>query len=560
MTKIDQRRHKLTASLPESVRPLPEDHPAIRESRPLFTHRIISAANTPRLLVSGYNSKKIGTQVTLGPWAGMPIFTLTLAERITCPSSCHAWRYCYGNAMQWPRRHLPGPELEARLREEIKAHARKFPDGFVVRIHVLGDFYSAEYAQLWYDLLAETPELRAWGYTAVGTSDEPSHKAIASIIAAINNDFPDRCVIRFSFPKEAFEGKSFYGGATLLMSEPESGRAYLREDHSAIVCPAEREKDMCCATCGLCWAPQLVEETIAFVLHGKGSSQAEKIARDMSVVGEDGTRPIRPISHLAGEAGKITSKPPIVDEVLPDELLVDGVYQRDLSKRSVNLIRKIIQEWDWTKFKPPIVCQAGDGYFVLDGQHTAIAALTHPDVDRIPVLVVEAPTIKSRASSFVGHNKNRIAVTALQIHHSLVAAGDEAAKRIEDVCAGAGVEIMRAPPPGQAYKPGETMALGAIQFSLKRLGDHSTTLILRALSEAERAPLRAEEIRACVAAILDGYAIEDIKALAREVNFKEISDLSAELAIILNTTKPKGFVAAYQRLLAEREEMDALTS
>lgn len=65
---------------------------------------------------------------------------------------------------------------------------------------------------------------------------------------------------------------------------------------------------------------------------------------------------------------------PISEWVDPATLLVNATYQRDLSERSIQLIRKIIGGWDWTRFKPP-VCSLGDrGIEVIDGQHTAIAA------------------------------------------------------------------------------------------------------------------------------------------------------------------------------------------
>lgn len=51
----------------------------------------------------GANNPKTGKRITKGLWAGMPIYTLTLEERASCPSYCHMWRDCYGN------RHAPRP-------------------------------------------------------------------------------------------------------------------------------------------------------------------------------------------------------------------------------------------------------------------------------------------------------------------------------------------------------------------------------------------------------------------------------------------------------------------
>jgi hypothetical protein len=73
-----------------------------------------------RVLKDGHQSRKIGKFVTKGPRRGWPLFTLTLEERATCPRSCKAWAFCYGNNMQAAERIVAGPELEAALWRELK--------------------------------------------------------------------------------------------------------------------------------------------------------------------------------------------------------------------------------------------------------------------------------------------------------------------------------------------------------------------------------------------------------------------------------------------------------
>jgi two-component system cell cycle response regulator CtrA len=65
----------------------------------------------------------------------------------------------------------------------------------------------------------------------------------------------------------------------------------------------------------------------------------------------------------------------------PVSLVVDEKYQRGLSDRSIRLIRKIVSEWSWLAFKPPIVVEVGERLHVIDGQHTAIGAVTHGGID-----------------------------------------------------------------------------------------------------------------------------------------------------------------------------------
>lgn len=99
---------------------LTDDHPAVVGSRPLF----IRSANEHKrgvahILVSGHNSRKIGKEVTKGEWKGWPIFTLTLEERATCPSTCSMWNGCYGNRMPWSLRYPAGEETETRISAEL---------------------------------------------------------------------------------------------------------------------------------------------------------------------------------------------------------------------------------------------------------------------------------------------------------------------------------------------------------------------------------------------------------------------------------------------------------
>ena len=91
---------------------------------------------------------------------------LTLEERATCPASCHAFDYCYGNSMHYARRVKHGTRFELRLIDEVAALADQHRQGFVIRLHVLGDFYSEHYAKVWTELLARVPALRVYGYTA----------------------------------------------------------------------------------------------------------------------------------------------------------------------------------------------------------------------------------------------------------------------------------------------------------------------------------------------------------------------------------------------------------
>lgn len=213
------------------------DHPALIEGRSIFPTRV--GAGSDRLLKSGEHSRKIGSHVTKGKWAGMPIFTLTLEERKTCPSSCVHWSNCYGNHMHFAPRQIHGDDFEVRLERELSALNRQYPDGFVIRLHVLGDFYSARYVMQWATWLGKFRALHVFGYTA----RDPENDVIGKCLEAVRAIEPERWWVRWSHRDK---------------------QTWLSTGDSGIVCPAQTEKTSCCGTCALCWSAQ---KPIKFLEH-----------------------------------------------------------------------------------------------------------------------------------------------------------------------------------------------------------------------------------------------------------------------------------------------------
>lgn len=187
---------------------------------------------------------------------------------------------------------------------------------------------------------------------------------------------------------------------------------------------------------------------------------------------------------------------PKFERANPADLKVDEAYQRNLSERSVKLIRKIVAQWDWRTFMPPVVVRTKDGLHVIDGQHTAIAALSHPKIKDIPVMVVLAPEIADRAKAFLGRNRDRITVTANQLYSAAVAAGDDDAVTIHQVCTRAGLRVLKQPPGAASFKVGDTMAVSTIAGLIKRRGALRARQVLQVLGDAKLAPVPAVLIKA----------------------------------------------------------------
>jgi hypothetical protein len=191
----------------------------------------------------------------------------------------------------------------------------------------------------------------------------------------------------------------------------------------------------------------------------------------------------------------VPTAPPETTWIDPRELLVDESYQRNLSERSLSLIRRIAANWDWRRFKAPNVAWTDEGLEVIDGQHTAIGAACRDDIQKIPVLVTEAPERADRASAFIGLNRDRVAITATQLHAAAVTAGDAEAMAIEEACRSVGITVLKVQPGAGRFKPRDTMAVAAIGALVKRYGVVAA-LTLRVVAEAELAPIQASHIKA----------------------------------------------------------------
>ena len=128
-----------------------------------------------------------------------------------------------------------GPELEAALQKEV-AELCGLYRGVIIRLHVLGDFYSLKYVGLWHQLLIKFDNLAIWGFTGY----EPN-SPIGAAIRAVRNVFNDRFAVRFSnAPNYNFSANS----ADLF--EPVKNQS--------VICPEQTGATESCATCTICWA------------------------------------------------------------------------------------------------------------------------------------------------------------------------------------------------------------------------------------------------------------------------------------------------------------------
>lgn len=181
-----------------------------------------------------------------GKFAGYVIYTLTLEERATCPRYCYHWDDCYGNNMMFAHRIQHGPELEQAIEREI-AELTAIYRGVIVRLHVLGDFYSVPYVGLWNSLLFKHDNLAIWGFTGHNIDSE-----IGQAIYLTGVKYGDRFAVRFSnAPDLTFSANS------AEISKPEKGRS--------VVCPEQTGAAESCAACTVCWSAP--DRQVLFLTH-----------------------------------------------------------------------------------------------------------------------------------------------------------------------------------------------------------------------------------------------------------------------------------------------------
>lgn len=208
-----------------------------------------------RVLKSAASNAKLGngqTTFTKGPWIGMPLYYLTLVERATCARSCSHFADCYGNRMPFATRYADGPELRAAIQSDVATLASKHKQGFVIRLHALGDFPDVDYVELWRHLLKEHSGLRIFGYT-----HWPHGSRIGDAVARLVMDHTGRVSVLRS------DGGSV--GDPLLPAMSIAADATKPHPKSKVICPEQLGKTDSCLTCGLCMGGKV---SVSFRGHG----------------------------------------------------------------------------------------------------------------------------------------------------------------------------------------------------------------------------------------------------------------------------------------------------
>ncbi|WP_300396367.1 DUF6551 family protein [Henriciella sp.] len=199
------------------------------------------------------------------------------------------------------------------------------------------------------------------------------------------------------------------------------------------------------------------------------------------------------ISELAtglnsGDPSEDIGTPGRVDRVSVLDLIIDTRYQRTIEAAGARNIRRIVEGFRWEKFEPLIVAPSPDWpgkYAVIDGQHRALAAWLHPDINTVPAVVHELNP-REQARAFRDVNKNRTKIGPLHIYRAGLISGDPSAIGIQAVTNAASVEVARFNLSKANMQPHQLVCVNAVGKALKRSGFEAVSRALLCLRRAAK--------------------------------------------------------------------------
>lgn len=215
----------------------------------IYKKSIKDVKEYPYKVLKKSTNKKLLKTVTKGRFKGYEFLTLTLIERETCPSDCYHWDDCYGNNMPFAHRFKQGKDLEKRIEKEISELNQN--KNYLIRLHILGDFYSVEYVNLWLRLLDEYLNIAIYGYTGINPNSN-----IGKVIAFGNQKHLATNSKRFNI-RYSNRPNILFSANSLEVQKPQKGKA--------IICPQQTGQSKGCADCALCWDTEKV--SIIFKTH-----------------------------------------------------------------------------------------------------------------------------------------------------------------------------------------------------------------------------------------------------------------------------------------------------
>jgi hypothetical protein len=152
------------------------------------------------------------------------------------------------------------------------------------------------------------------------------------------------------------------------------------------------------------------------------------------------------------------------------QLVIDEAYQRDLGPRNWAAIRRIAEDFHWSRFSPVFCAPVEGGAFaIIDGQHRTHAAAMC-GFKSVPCQVVQMSG-DEQAQAFHTVNGAVTAVTIWNLFRAELAAGNPEAGALVAMAQAAGCSIATANAAAKNKKPGTIFFIQGIKALHAKHGD-----------------------------------------------------------------------------------------
>ena len=180
-----------------------------------------------------------------------------------------------------------------------------------------------------------------------------------------------------------------------------------------------------------------------------------------------------------------------------DCIRIDDSYQRQLAASNWKAIRRIAQDFRWSRFAPVLLAPiAGGLYSLLDGQHRVHAAAIC-GFKTVPAMIALLPR-EELARAFIEINTAAIRVTPHQVYRAALTAGEPWAIASRDAVQAAGCRLMTRNNVAQKdKKPRDVYCLQTVRRSVDAGRADAVTAALAAMADydaAGRVPLWSDYV------------------------------------------------------------------
>ncbi|PKR90888.1 hypothetical protein CXZ10_05955 [Pleomorphomonas diazotrophica] len=189
-------------------------------------------------------------------------------------------------------------------------------------------------------------------------------------------------------------------------------------------------------------------------------------------------------AHMSPPPAVDPGPAPMLDWLPLTKLVIDDDYQRTLGIGNWKAIRKIADNFSWSKFAPVLVAPIEGGVFaVIDGQHRAHAAQIC-GFERVPCQITQMNKAE-QARAFAAVNGDVVKVTTWQVYRAAIMAGEDWAVAIRDCAEAAGCQVMTGNKPNTAKAAGEIYSIMAIGELIGSYGAEPVTACLKMIKAAK---------------------------------------------------------------------------